>query len=187
MRKYCILLMLAVLVLSVGCESLDISWKDILSEDSSSDFMFGKAYKPKYVLTFHQIVKYPRGSLLEKKIATYDGRELWINTNYFLGSKNIKEVTLIKRPNSGLYDLMLHLDRRGKMQWDLLSLNFKGQRMALLVDGVFYRKITPQIIANNNDNNDNDNNEVIVKGPFDTVTATGIQKCSKKNFNYYND
>jgi hypothetical protein len=180
MKKYFVLLTLPILLLLVGCETLDLSWDEIMDGGDSSDFSFTEKYEPKYVLTFHQVVKYPRATLLEKKIATYDGRELWINTNYFLGSKNIKEVMLKKRPNSGLYDLVLSLDRRGRMQWDLLSLNFKGQKMALLVDGVFYRKITPTVI-------NDESTMVILRGPFDTVTATGIQKNSKKNFEHYND
>ena len=182
MKKIMPVLMLVMLVFLTGCEALDLSWKDIFKDDSSSssDFSFMKEHKPKYVLTFHQVIKYPRGSLLEKKISTYDGRGLWVNTNYFLSSKNIKAITLKKRSDSGLYDLVLELDRRGRMQWDLLSLNFRGQKMALLVDGVYYRKIAPRVIRG-------EGMFVVLRGPFDTVTATGIQKNSKPNYNHYNE
>jgi hypothetical protein len=180
MKKCFILLILSIFVVLSGCETLDLSWKDIMDADADSDFSFGQEYEPKYVLTFHQVVKYPRATLLEKKIATYDGRELWINTNYFLSSKNIKDIKLKKRPSSGLYDLVLELDRRGRMQWDLLSLNFRGQKMALLIDGVYYRKITPAVIAG-------EGSYVVLHGPFDTVTAKGINKYGKDNYEHYND
>ena len=180
MKKLLPVLMLAMLVVLTGCEALDLSWEDIFKEDESSEFSFMKKHEPKYVLTFHQVIKYPRGSLLEKEISTYDGRGLWVNTNYFLSSKNIKNITLKKRQNSGLYDLVLDLDRRGRMQWDLLSLNFRGQKMALLVDGVYYRKIMPKVISG-------EGTSVVLQGPFDTVTATGIQKNAKPNFDHYNE
>jgi len=62
----------------------------------------------------------------------------------------------------------------------LLSLNFRGQKMALLVDGVYYRKIAPRVIRG-------EGMFVVLRGPFDTVTATGIQKNSKPNYNHYNE
>ena len=180
MKKCLILLISSIIVLLSGCETLDLSWDDIMSEDENSDFSFGKKYEPKYILTFHQVVKYPRGILVEKKISTFSGRDLWINTNYFLSSKNIKNISIKKRRASDLYDLVLDLDRRGRMQWDLLSLNFKGEKMALLVDGVFYRKITPVVV-------DGEGTAVVLHGPFDTVTAKGIAKSAKDNYEHYNE
>ncbi len=180
MKKCLILLVSSAIVLLSGCETLDLSWDDIISEDSSSDFSFSKKYEPKYILTFHQVVKYPRGTLVEKKISTFSGRDLWINTNYFLSSKNIKNISVRKRQDSELYDLVLDLDRRGRMQWDLLSLNFKGEKMALLVDGVFYRKIAPVVI-------NDEGATVVLHGPFDTVTAKGIAESAKGNYEHYNE
>lgn len=180
MMKWLVLLILSMAVLLNGCETLDLSWDDIMSEDNSSDFSFGKKYEPKYVLTFHQVVKYPRGTLVEKKLSTFNGRDLWVNTNYFLSSKNIKNILIKKRHNSELYDLVIKLDRRGRMQWDLLSLNFKGEKMALLVDGVFYRKIAPMVVHD-------EKADVVLYGPFDTVTAKGIAKNAKDNYDHFNE
>ena len=180
MKNFFTLLGLATLVVLSGCKQLNLTWEDVLGDNATSDFSFDETYKPKYVLTFHQIVKYPRGSLLEKKITTYTGNEIWINSNQFLSSKNIKSVKLIKRPNSGLYDLLLNFDSRGKMQWNILALNFRGRKIALLIDGVFYRKITAKMPSGDSDS-------AVLEGPCDTLTAKNIQKYAPKNYKHYND
>lgn len=179
-KLYAMLLCCGCLLLAGGCKDMDIDWDEVFS-DKGPELNFGKEkYEPKYAISFHQIVKYPRAEMLEMKLRTYDGQDIWINSNYFLNSKNIKKITLVQSQKNGLYDIVLHLDRRGKMQWTLIAMHFRNEKVAMLIDGMFYRKFTPEL-------NDEESDTVVLKGPFDTVTAKGLEKYSTDNYEYFND
>jgi hypothetical protein len=157
---------LSVLLMS-GCEVL----QDAMKEER----------KTSYVLSLHQIVKYPRSKELEKKITTFDGHEYWINTNQFFHSRNIEKVELIpSKERKGYYDLSLQLDHNGILKWIQLSMQFKDEKLVLMIDGNFYKLYTPEQLA------DEEDQWVLLKGPFDKVTAKGIQKFAHKNYIYFN-
>lgn len=164
-----ILLPAAVLsgLLMTGCEILQDAMK---TEEKTS-----------YVLSLHQIVKYPRSQDLEKKITSFDGREYWINANQFFHSRNIEKVELVpSKEREGFYDLSLKLDHNGILKWIQLSMQFKDEKLALLIDGNFYKLYVPDQLANEEDE------WVLLKGPFDKVTAKGIQKFAHKNYLFFN-
>ncbi|MDD5697095.1 MAG: hypothetical protein PHH77_00610 [Victivallaceae bacterium] len=157
----------AAAMLIAGCEILD-------------EAMTPKP-KNRYVLSFHQIIKYPRAKDLEQKIVTFDGREIWINANQFFSSHNIEQVKLIpRRDKKDFYDLSLKLDYPGILKWIQLSMHFRNQPMALLIDGRFYEFYTPEHLTDENDE------WVLLTGPFDKVTAQGIQKYARKNYITFN-
>lgn len=165
-----------------GCESLDLSWDEILGKSKSSENSNNNGkYEPKYVLTFHLIVQYPRAEEIEKMITTFDGRKLWINTNFLAHTRDIKQVKLIERKDKkDFYDLALQLDNRGKMKWIQLTAHSNNSEIAVLVDGMFYREFTPEVIT------DEDVEWIVIPGPFDPVTAKGIVKYAQKNHEFYN-
>ncbi|MFA6713936.1 MAG: hypothetical protein WC082_04955 [Victivallales bacterium] len=155
------------LALTVGCELLEDAMKN--KEQTS------------YVLSLHQIIKYPRSKDLEKKVTSFDGREYWINSNQFFHSRHIEKVKLIpSREREGFYDLSLKLDHSGILKWIQLSIQFKHEKLALLIDGNFYKLYVPDQLA------DEEDEWVLLKGPFDKITAKGIQKYAHKNYLIFN-
>jgi len=150
-----------------GCETLD----DAMKEEK----------KTRYVLSFHQVIKYPRSKDLERKVVSFDGREYWINSNQFFHSRHIEEVKLIpSKERKGYYDLELRLDYSGTIKWVQLSMHFQHKKMALMVDGYFYKLYTPDRLTHEDDK------WVVLTGPFDTVTANGIKKYAHKNYINFN-
>jgi hypothetical protein len=167
-----------------GCESLDLTWDDIIgrskSDSSSSESSSGK-YEPKYAMTFHQVVEYPRAESIEKEIVTFDGKRLYINSNFFFSSREIIRAKMIERKGQkDFYDLSLNLSRRGKMRWMNMVVNFRHSDIAIMLDGMYYKSFAPDVIT------DEETEWVLVPGPFDPVTAKGIVKYAEKNYEYYN-
>ena len=151
----------------VGCETMD----DAMEEKR----------KTRYVLSFHEVIKYPRSKDLEKKIVSFDGREFWINGNQFFHSRHITKAELIpSKDKKGYYDLSLTLDYSGTIKWVQLSMHFRHKKLAILVDGHFYELYTPDQLAHEEDKT------VLLTGPFDRVTANGVKKYARKNYLFFN-
>jgi len=167
-----------------GCESLNLSWDDILGRDKNGNTTAESAtgkYEPKYAMTFHQVVEYPRAESIEKEVVTFDGKKLYINSNFFVSSREVIRAKMIERKDQkDFYDLSLNLSRRGKMRWMNMVVNFRNSEIAIMLDGMYYRSFTPEVIT------DEDTEWVLVPGPFDPVTAKGIVKYAEKNYDYYN-
>lgn len=134
-----------------------------------------------YVISVHEIIKYPKATMLEKEIPSFGGTTVWVNTNPFLHSRNIMKVDIVEeRDKPGFFDLKLTLDRRGRMMWTNLAVNFKGEKLACVIDGVFYRSFSPEQLDDDLDT------EVMIQGPFDKATAMAIQKFSEKDYQIFN-
>ncbi len=137
--------------------------------------------KTKYVLSFHQVIKYPRSKDLERKVVSFDGKEYWINGNQFFHSRHIEKVKLVpSKTRKGYYDLSLKLDYTGRLKWVQLSMHFQYKKLALLIDGYFYTLYTPDRLTHEDDK------WVILTGPFDKITANGIMKYAHKNYMFFN-
>lgn len=150
-----------------GCEILEDSMKE--------------EKKAKYILSLHEVIKYPRSKDLERKITSFDGKEYWINSNQYFHSRHIEQVKLIpSEKRQGYYDLSLKLDYSGTVKWIQLSMHFQYKKMALLVDGNFYTLYTPDRLTHEDDK------WVLLTGPFDPITAKGIQKYARKNYVSFN-
>lgn len=142
---------------------------------------------PEYVISVHRIIKYRRGEDLEREIDTFSGRTVCVNVNPFLHTRNIKKVDLVPRPNDqGFFDLLLHLDKRGQMLWSSVAIQYRGEKMGLVVDGVFYRAFMPAIPNPDDIDEKTGSVTVVLEGPIDQATANSIQKFSEKNYKYYN-
>ena len=150
----------------VGCEML---------EESEG------ARKTRYVLSLHEVIKYPRSKDLERKVISFSGKEYWINGNQFFHSRHIEKVELIpSKTRKGYYDLSLKLDYSGRIKWVQVSMHFQHKKMALLVDGHFYALYTPDHLVDEKDK------WVVLTGPFDKITANGIKKYARKNYVFFN-
>ncbi len=135
------------------------------------------AEAPKAVISIHEIIRYPRASEIEQKIPSYFGKDVTINRNPMLFSKEIIEIKAIPQVRDPNYfDLHLKLTVRGRKMWIGLSVNNRREQLAFVIDGMFYRSFQPRMIY------DDVTDEVIIDGPFDKATALEIQNQSKKNY-----
>ncbi|MDD5727760.1 MAG: hypothetical protein PHV59_04265 [Victivallales bacterium] len=167
LKKILLLTVMSGMLFFTGCELLEQSMKEVP--------------ETRYVLSLHKVVRYPRAKDLERKIASFDGREFWINTNPFFHSKNVEKVELIpSKEKKGFYDLQLQLDYNGVMKWLQMSNEFKNEELALLIDGHFAKLYKPDQLS------DEEDNLVLLNGPFDKVTANGVKKYARKNYYYFN-
>ena len=147
---------------------------------ASCESLDSKSKEPKYMITINEIVKYPRAKEIEKEIPTFAGRTVWININQFIHSSNIKEIELIPCKNKpGFYDLKCRLDYHGKLVWMQLSVMYASSELAFVIDGVYYRSITPDKVTSHDDE------FITIKGPFDSVTANSLKENAKLNYKYF--
>ena len=168
---------LSALLLLPSCDTLKT-----LENMQSSEFLNPSVFEttPDYVLSIHEVVRYPRSEELEQEVTTFDGKRIYINTNSMIHSRNISkiEITLNKK-DPQFCDLKLTLDRRGKMLWGNLATMFKRRDVALMVDGILYRVFKPAQLGEEAE-------AVIITGPFDRNTALNIAKNSEKNYGIFN-
>ena len=145
----------------------------------------GEMPEPKNVITINEIIKYPRAKKIEKEIATFSGRTIWININSFIHSNVVKKVELLPRDGGKYYDLKLFLNRKGRLRWMQLSAGYRKEPLAFVIDGTFYRSFTPKPMVGDYDNNED--TYVVIEGPFDKGTADALVESAPSNFLYYND
>ncbi len=168
-----------------ACAALLLSSCDTLKtleNMQSSDFLNPNVFEttPDYVLSIHQVVRYPRSEELEQPVTTFEGKRIYINVHSLIHSRNIEKIEyMLNKKDPQFCDLKLTLDRRGKMLWGNLATMFKGQEVALLVDGMLYRVFKPAQLGEEAE-------AVIITGPFDRNTALNIAKNSEKNYGIFN-
>jgi len=169
---------LLVICLAGGCEAFREAWDDAMDPDADvTDNPNSEDYHRKYVVELNAIVKYPRAGELEKEIRAFSGNTIWINTNQLFSSKNIKEARAIARPgNPDVFDLQFKVDRFGKLQWQVLTGNYREVPVALVVDGVYFGSFYPEPAANDS------TNWVTLRVGINPVTARGIARNAHKNY-----
>ena len=179
-KKLLRLLSLLALAFSLcGCELVN----EAMDPDNAinTDDPNGDSYEARFVVGIFGIVEYPRASRLERELETASGESIWINRNQYFGSQHIKEARVVARPgHPDVCDLKFRMDRPGKIQWDILAGNHRGQQVALVVDG---RHMTNFIPGEPDENN---RNWVTLRVGIDPYTARGIAKYAKKNYAFYN-
>lgn len=153
--------------------------------DDPEAFLDGESsIEPKYVISVHEIVKYPRGSDFERDVDSFFGKKVCVNSNYFLHSKDISEIEAVKRvDNPDFYNLRLTLTSRGVKMWSAFAVLTRVDRkeLALLIDGIYYRSFSPAVLL------DPEANVVTLEGPFDPATVSGLLKHAKTNYRKWND
>ena len=149
------------------------------------DKFIGSQKKPINVISINKIVKYPRAKMLEKKIRTFSGQEIYINMNSMLFASEIKDVELLPRdPEGKYYDLKLKLGRKGRLCWMNISAGFASEKLAFLVDGLCYRTFKPRKLEGGYEDEDA---YVIIDGPFDKGMAEAMADHAEDNYFYFND
>ena len=180
MKKFLLPVFLALfsLVMNTGCD-LDQAIQEMEESLTPTD--------PEYVISVHRIIRFRRGEELEREIDTFSGGVVCVNVNPFLHSRNIKKVELLPRKgDEGFFDLVLHLDKRGQMLWSSIAIQYRGEKLGLVVDGVYYRAFLPNIPNPDDIDKKTGSVTVLLEGPVDQATATSIAKFSEKNFRYFN-
>ena len=169
----------AVLLCAPGCELINEAMDPENApgiDDPTSD-----EYEPRFVVGIFSIVKYPRATKLERELATNTGESIWINSNQNFSSKHLKEAKVVPRPgNPDICDLKFKFDRPGRMQWEILAGNHRGEEVVLVVDGRYMAQFIPEPPDENN------RNWVTVRVGIDPYTARGIAKFARKNYVHYN-
>jgi hypothetical protein len=184
MYKYLYLLICSAAILFLtGCETLEgLTWEEIWGTDdptSKKDGDFGE-YKPKFIMTFNEIVEYPRAEKIERKVKTMDGEDMWINIIPKLHSKNMKRIKAVPDPdNPGTYHLKAELDHTGNLSWMYVTGKYRGEKIAVLIDGVVYTTFVPRYISNE------DETWITLPIPFDEVYAKRIEKYAEKNYKHF--
>lgn len=181
MRKPLLLLVAAVsIVLFAGCEA----WREAWEESGSSGIGWFEKYEPKYIVGVFRIVKYPRGnSDMERELSTIDGRTMYINTIQMISSKNFQEIRVLPRGDRpDRYDIRVRLDERGQRLWALMAAEYRGRELALMIDSIYYGNFMPQQLESESESWVT----ITMDRPFDEVTAAGLQKYSKKNYEHFN-
>jgi hypothetical protein len=172
-------LMAAVLVF--GCCGCEIIEEALEAGKLDTDNPNSDDYRPRFVVGIFSIVQYPRATDLEKPIQDLDGREIYINANQNFSSKNLKDARIVVRPgNPELCDLKLKLDRRGKIQWQLLAGRFRDEQVAFVVDGKLLARFVPELPEDENDA------WVFLRVGIDHFHAKNIVKFAKKNYVFFN-
>jgi len=149
------------------------------------DKFVGNEKKPESVISINKIVKYPKAKMLEKKIKTFSGQEIYVNMNSMLFASEIKDIELLPRdPDGRYYDLKLMLGRKGRLCWLQISAGFAHDKLAFLVDGMCYRTFTPRRMEGGYED---ENAYVIIDGPFDRGIAEAIAAHAEDNYYYFNN
>lgn len=165
-------------VFTISCDTLNT-----LENLGNSDLFNPSTLEntPDYVVSIHRVVKYPRGeSELEKELPTLTGGKVYINVNSEIHSRNFVKVDAIpRRDNPETFDLLVTLDRRGKMLWGNLSIAYRGDTLAIVIDGILYRQFKARLLGE-------DSETVLIDGPFDRNTAMTVAKNSEKNYKIFN-
>ena len=183
MKKFLNLILLPLLmaIFSVGISGCEILEEALEAGALDTDNPHSEDYRPRFVVGIFSIVQYPRATDLEKPIRDLDGREIYINANQNFSSKNLKDVRIVVRPgNPELCDLKLRLDRRGKIQWQLLAGRFRDEQVAFVVDGKLLARFVPELPEDENDA------WVFLRVGIDHFHAKNIVKFAKKNYVFFN-
>lgn len=163
---------------SCGCEIIE---EALEAGSFDSDNPNSEDYRPRFVIGIFSIVQYPRATELERSIRDLDGNEIYINTNQNFSSKNLKDARIVVRPgNPELCDLKFKLDRRGRMQWQLLAGRFRDEQVAFVVDGKVLARFVPELPEDENAA------WIHVRVGIDHFHAKNIVKFARKNYVFYN-
>ena len=175
------LLPLAALTLVVGCCGCEILEEALEGGSFDADNPNSNDYQPRYVVGIFSIVQYPRATDLERPVRDLNGNEIYINANQNFSSKNLRDVKIVVRPgNPELCDLKFRLDRRGKVQWQLLAGRARDEQVAFVVDGKLLSRFVPELPEDENAS------WVFLRVGIDHFYAKNIVKFAKKNYIFYN-
>jgi len=168
-RIWLVGLLLAALGLFCGCEMEKLFDGDVPKE-------------AKFMISFHDVVKYPRGNAnIERALPLPDGGTIIINIIPFMSSRNIVEIAAKPVPDRpGFYRLFLKPDQHGRTMWIQLTAQFRHRPAVIVIDGNYYADFTPTTIG--------DGSESWIELPvdFDAVMAKYLVKYANDNYRFFN-
>lgn len=161
--------MCAVILFLSGCAAIEDALNINLIDD-----------KPRYQISIHNIIRYPRGNEIEEEVATFKGEKVVINTNSFIDSSKILDAEMIPLEDKpGYYDISLKLNGTGIKQWFQLVLDYHDAPSAIIIDGAYFGRFRPD------GGHTEDTQWVTLKGPFNEVIARGIVKYARRNYRHF--
>ncbi|HJO93306.1 MAG TPA: hypothetical protein QF753_07895 [Victivallales bacterium] len=171
---------LLLLMISFFCVILLLSSCKIL--DSLSGF--DSKELPLWTISVNEIVKYPRATVGEKEVPSYNPKEIekvWIRRHYEFNSRSVEKITPVAiKGKEGYFNLKVKLDRQGTLVGMRLCNDTSHPPWALLVDGVYYQSVT-FAKANKSD----DYSEIIIKGSFDKKLSELLEKYAEPNYEHF--
>lgn len=162
-------LLLFTVICFCGCEAIEDALNINLVDDN-----------PRYQISLHSIIRYPRGNAIEQEVSTFKGEKIIINSNSFLDSSKIRDAELIPLEDKpGYYDISLRLNGTGIKQWFQLVLDYREDPAAIIIDGAYFGRFIPD------GGHSEDDEWVTLKGPFNEVIARGIVKYARRNYRHH--
>ena len=135
---------------------------------------------PRYQISFHSVIKHPRGNAIEEEVSTFKGEKIIINSNSFIDSSKIMDAELIPLEDKpGYFDISLKLNGTGIKQWFQLVLDYRDDPVAIIIDGAYFGQFRPD------GGHTEDDQWVTLKGPFNEVISRGIVKYARRNYRHY--
>jgi hypothetical protein len=136
---------------------------------------------PNWTVSVNAVVKYPRASMGEKEVPSFDGRPIWVRKHYEFSSKSIKNIVSVPLEDKpGYYKLKLDLDKHGSLVAMRLCNDPAHDPWALLINGIYYRNVEFTNSALNDDYT-----KIELSGPFDKTVAHFLEGYASKNYEYY--
>ena len=152
-----------------GCEAIEDALNINLVDDN-----------PRYQISLHSIIKYPRGNRIEEEVETFKGEKVTINANSFIDSSKILDAELIPlEDDPGYFDISLKLNDTGVKQWFQLVLDYRDDPVAIVIDGAYFGRFRPD------GGHTEDDQWVVLKGPFNEVIARGVVKYARRNYRHF--
>ena len=147
---------------------------------SSCELIENYGKLPTWTMSVNEVVKYPRASMGEKEVSSFDGRSIWVRKHYEFDSKSIKNIEAIPLEDKpGYYKLKLELDKHGSLVAMRLCNDPAHDPWALLINNVFYRNVEFGNTALNDDYT-----VIELNGPFDKTVAHFLEMYASKNYEY---
>ncbi|UDQ99216.1 hypothetical protein AAEX28_03810 [Lentisphaerota bacterium WC36G] len=135
------------------------------------------------IITINNIIKEYTNKKYEVLVPSFweENEKLCVNKNSLLTPESIE--TIERLPNdkvANTFDLILHLNDQGLMKYDIMETTYANKKLALLVDGQFYKaiEIAPLI--------DKKKNSFFIPGPFSDNLSKKIVEKAPVNYRYYN-
>ncbi|HBM16362.1 MAG TPA: hypothetical protein DD381_08500 [Lentisphaeria bacterium] len=167
---YKIFLSAMAVLLLVSCKTLDMQG-DINMMDL-----------PKWTLSVNQMIKYPRASIGEKEIPTFNGETVWVRKHYEFNSKSIKKITVLPTADPDKVNLQLSLDKQGSM----IAMRLCNEKIhppwGLSIDGVYYKTIE---FKKAEDTKFDDYSEVIIDAYLPKEIADALVKYAEPNYEHF--
>ncbi len=137
---------------------------------------------PKWTITVNELVKYPRATLGEEEIPTFNGGTVWVRRHYEFNSKSVENIVAVPTDNPAEFNLQLKLDKHGSLIAMRLCNDKTHPPWGIAIDGTFYKTVSFSKVQTAKTD---DYSEIIINGPFSKELTDAIVKYSEANYNHF--